>query len=199
MSIAHDAVKAHTYIRKWKTASKPVLLRCDDDKEYVVKGQQAGRMIYNDQVIGKLGKRMEAPVPKVVLVDLPEELINAEPEMSHMTPGVSHGSLFITNSTERENDIMHTDITENVARFARLAALFGWVHANDRQFIYENSRPHLVYSVDHGHFLPKGPAWTVASLNSASSPELDQKIVQALCDRHWPLGRRCRPYGINHR
>jgi hypothetical protein len=33
-----------TYLRSWATASRPVLLECNDRQTYVVKGKQAGRM-----------------------------------------------------------------------------------------------------------------------------------------------------------
>jgi hypothetical protein len=48
-----------------------------------------------------------------------------------------------------------------------LALLFGWTQAGDHPFIYENAPPHLVHSVDHGHFFPNGPDWTVATLEAA--------------------------------
>ncbi len=41
-------VKARTFERGWNTKAQPVLLRCTDGKDYVVKGQNAGRQIVNE-------------------------------------------------------------------------------------------------------------------------------------------------------
>lgn len=53
---------------------------------------------------------------------------------------------------------------ENRQRFAALAVLYGWIPAGDHQLIYRQTAPHLVFSVDHGHFFPGGPNWTVSGL-----------------------------------
>jgi hypothetical protein len=42
------------------------------------------------------------------------------------------------------------------SRFASIAIFYGWLGANDRQFIYGKNAPYKVYSVDHGHFFPNG-------------------------------------------
>jgi len=38
------------------------------------------------------------------------------------------------------------------------------------------SRPNLVFSVDHGHFFPSGPNWTIATLNNTLQPVLNPEI-----------------------
>jgi len=169
-------VTAHTFIKKWPTASQPVLLRCDDDREYVVKGTQAGRMVVNDQIVARLGDLAGAPVGTPALVAVPQALVDAEPEMQHFSAGISHGTEFIVGCSERQS-YEHASESANEPRFAALAYLFGWMHAGDHQFIYENASPHLVHSVDHGHFFPNGPTWDAASLAGAAAPTTDAGIV----------------------
>jgi hypothetical protein len=161
---------AHTFVRKWGTSSSPALFICDDGGQYVVKGVQAGRMIVNDNLAARIGRRIGAPVPDVAIVHVPSELVALEPELSYFTPGPSHGSRFISNT--HDGTVQHT--ATNRARFAILAILFGLVVASDHQFLYENEPPHLVYSADHGHFFPAGPGWTADSLHAAdpASPDL---------------------------
>lgn len=166
---------AETFLRKWETASKPVLLRCDDKNEYVVKGQQAGRMLVNDHVVAKIGILLGAPVPHAAIVQVPSELISAEPEMSHMMPGLSHGSRFVPHCHDGGVQVS----LENRDRFSRLAVLYGLVAASDQQFIYENQAPNLVHSVDHGHFFPGGPQWTTESLKSAPPATPEPSIISA--------------------
>lgn len=160
-------LSAHTYRgKKWGTASKPVVVACDDGNDYVVKGRQNGRMLVNDHVIAVLGAMFDVPVGTVRLVDIPDELIQLEPDLQHMPPGISHGCQLITKCSERAW-IEHVDVGDNRTRFARLAILYGWVDAYDHQLIYSQEKPYPVYSVDHGHFFAGGPNWTVGSLKSA--------------------------------
>ena len=173
-----SSVTALTYLRRWTTASQPVLLSCDDGRDYVVKGSQAGRMTVNDQIVARLGLAMGAPVSRVALIDVLPELIAAQPEMSHVRPGLAHGCEFIPDCTEREG-LMHWDQGDNHRRFSLLSVLYGWVAANDHQYIYSNAPPNVVYSVDHGHFFPSGPDWSIATLRAAPAPSPDATIVSA--------------------
>jgi hypothetical protein len=139
-------VVAQTYLKSWGSASRPVLMGCNDGQDYIVKGRQNERMIVNDRVVGLLGRLLNAPVGQVALVEIPASLIGVEPALSHMPEGVSHGSLSVRNCSEREA-LLLTDEPQNRPRFARLAVLYGWVHAGDQQFIYENAPPHKVHAV----------------------------------------------------
>ncbi len=169
-----DAV-AETYHQRWESDSKPVLVTASDGNDYVVKGIHKGRVLVNDRVVGLLGTLLGAPVGKVALIDVPQELISLQPEMGHMSPGISHGTAFLRGCGDREG-ITHAD-GANRERFARLADLYGWAFASDHQVIYENAPPYTVHSVDHGHFFPGGPNWSEASLAGAGPAQPDQQIV----------------------
>jgi hypothetical protein len=171
---ASAGTTAQTFMQAYSTASRPILVRCDDGREYVVKGSQAGRMLVNDHLVAKLGALLGAPVPEVELVAITPDLIAAQTEMSHMTAGLAHGSRFIPNC----HDGGQHASPENRGRFARLAVLFGLVGASDHQYLHQNDPPHLVYSVDHGHFLPCGPEWTAQSLEQAGPASPDDSVVQ---------------------
>src|SRR5438105_2871848 len=85
-------VTAHTYLQKWSSYSGPVLVKCDNGKDYVIKGKQVGRAICNEQIIGHLGEQIGAPVGKIGLVDIPPELTRSIQDMGHVTPGTAHGT-----------------------------------------------------------------------------------------------------------
>ncbi len=55
--------------------------------------------------------------------------------------------------------------------------LYGWVHASDHQVIYQKASPHLVFSVDRGHFFPGGPDWQIGHLATAPAPQVDDRIT----------------------
>jgi hypothetical protein len=170
-------ITAETYLKEWSSASKPVLLRCNDAQTYVVKGSQNQKMIVNEHVVGRLGELLGAPVAEVEFVDIPQELRQIEPKLSHIGPSIAHGTRFIPDCTERTG-IDHANLKENHDRFALLTVLYSWVQANDHQCIYGKSPPHLVYSVDHGHFFQGGPNWTVHSLTSNHNVQIDPWFSQ---------------------
>jgi hypothetical protein len=169
---------ANTFRKAWGSASRPVMLLCDDRLEYVVKGSQAGRMIFNDHVVAWLGAILGAPTGMPRIIDVPARLIALEPQMAHMASGLAHGTHWVPGCTEAES-IQYTTLPENRGRFAALAVLYGWVSAGNEQFIYKTAPPNLVISVDHGHFFPNGPDWTIDTLAVAPPPQLNPLIAGA--------------------
>lgn len=182
-------IEARTFKRGWQTKAQPALLRCSDGKDYVVKGQNAGRQIVNEQIVSRLGLLLGAPVTEVQIVDI-TKLLEVEKNLNHMATGTAHGALFVPDCFD-SRDLLATSDKENRSRLVFLAVLYGWTGANDRQFLFRNTPPRLVYSVDHGHFFPNSPNWTVQDLldNYYAQPDIflseecsftPQEINQAL-------------------
>lgn len=192
--IAADAAKrpapivAKTFLNKLQSSiSRAFVVKGEDGKKYAVKGMQdrtgAGafdirRPLCNDQIVGRLGRKIGVPVPDVVFIELTKEFIDANPPINYMYPGVCHGQLLMENCSNKEG-VKHADVVDNRQRFAAIAVLYGWIPAGDRQLIYEKTPPYLVYSVDHGHFFPGGPDWTAATLKTAPPPGLFPEVVTA--------------------
>jgi hypothetical protein len=175
-------ITAKTYRnKKWSSRNNPVLLVCGDGGEYVVKGAHYPRDVINDQIVGRLARVIGAPVPEMRLIDVPAELIAANPDMRHIPAGLAHGSQSLyPDCTERLNLEAHLlRLPANRSRLALLAVLYGWVKAGDHQFLYRKSRPELVYSVDHGHFFPGGPEWTLEGLQAVGRAQPDEAIMGA--------------------
>ena len=187
------SLKATDFVRQWGTYSKPVAVLCSDQQKYVLKGlrhdQDQARAIFNDQVAARLGHTCGAPVPKVALVELPQELIGLNPatdQLGHMFAGACHASLYVDQITERVDAFQHCDDGDNRKRFARAGLFQAWLGCSDRQFIYRTVAPFEVYSCDHGHYFPSGPPWTVHTLAAAAPPEVASDLVMAcgLADTH---------------
>jgi hypothetical protein len=176
---AEDPIILITFRSGWNSAARPVLARGIDKCEYVVKGQQAGRQIVNEQVVARLGMAIGAPVGEPCIVEISEELIAEDSRFSYLTPGTAHATLYIPQCSSEREAVNYTNQPENRERFALLILLYGWLYPNDYQFIYKNARPNLVYSVDHGHFFPGGPEWKQHNLLEAASAEIDQRLVLA--------------------
>lgn len=187
------SVKATDFVRQWETYSKPVAVICSDNQKYVLKGlrhdHDQARAIFNDQVAARLGHACGAPVPKVALVELPEELIAINlgaNQLGHMLPGTCHASLYVDQITERVDTFQHCDDGDNRKRFAYTGMFQAWLGCLDRQFIYRTVAPFEVYSCDHGHYFPGGPPWTVHTLAAAGAPVVATDLVMAcgLTDTH---------------
>ena len=179
VAVAQVSINAETFVRAWPSASRPVAVKCADGNTYVVKGSNAGRQAVNDCIAAKLAALVVAPVPPSAMIAIPDELRLATPEMSHLAAGIAHGSRVMEDRTEREA-FSHCDAGDNRQRFAFIAILYGWLGANDRQFICGKKAPFRVYSVDHGHFFgPGNPNWTVASLAAAAAAAPDHETVTA--------------------
>jgi hypothetical protein len=163
---------AVTYIASFATASRPARMTCSDGRVYVIKGAQNGFMLATEQVVAALGRAIGAPVPDTALIDVSAALVGIEPQIAHFAVGLGHGSAWIDDVTDREG-FRYFDQAANRSRFASLGVLYSWMGANDHQFIYQKQPPHLVYSVDHGHFIPGGPNWTSASLAGAPAATMD--------------------------
>ena len=175
LSRPETAISATTFRKGWRTKAEPVLLKCQDGREYVVKGQQAGRQIVNDQITARLGFAIGAPVGEPKIVEVSAELIAIEPRLSHIPSGTAHATLFIPDCFDSW-ELIATSEPKNRSRFVLLAVLYGWVYANDIQFIFNKNPPRLVYSVDHGHFFPGGPNWTECDLIPAPQAELNSYL-----------------------
>ncbi len=163
-----------------RTASKPVRARDVSGDIYILKGVQAGRQIFNDQVVAQLGTLLGAPVAQPFIADV-DAMLTSDPDesqFSYFQPGLAHASLFIHECKDDRDIRRYQGQPENRDRFARLSVLYGWVGAADRQFIYKKQYPNHVYSVDHGNFFPQGPEWTIEDLIQAPEAMLDPEIIK---------------------
>jgi len=129
-------------------------------------------------------------VAEVGLVDVSQELIGLNPDMSHMTPGLAHGSRVVPDCTPGAW-FRYVDVSENRPRWALLAVLYGWMVGAEKQFFYTNQPPHLVYSFDHDAFFPNGPDWSVADLEAAQYSDVDEVIVDQCGLRPAELNSAC--------
>jgi len=123
-----------------------------------------------------------APVTSVSLVYVPVELIESEPMMDGILPGIAHGSLEVQKCSDRIEQVQHLNYLHNRERFASLAALFGLVGDNsDLQFHYTNDEERKVYSFDHGECFPNGEDWTIEFLRDNPPPMTFDRLVDQCC------------------
>jgi hypothetical protein len=194
-SLRPNPVRAVEYRRKpGGSVTAPPLLACDDDEEYWVKHcmvcdgcppasrtDQTGGMV-TDHVVGLLAAKI-APdvVPSVKLIEIGANLITADSRLANACNGLAHGSRNAsTNCTGRTNFMYgpRFRLPANRPRLASLAVLYGLAVARDHQVIFsmEPDSP-LVFSVDHGNFLPGGPTWSARDLLNSEAADLDGAVI----------------------
>ena len=70
-------------------------MRCDDERDYVLKGSQNGRKLVADHVVGRLGQLLGAPVGDTSFATIPDELIAIEPQLADVGAGICHATLWV--------------------------------------------------------------------------------------------------------
>jgi len=172
--------RAQIYTKFFDTASDPRMFKCDDGKHYVLKSNHLGKSVITEQIAGRLGALMGAPVAIVDLVELPQEFAD-EPAIAPMQPGIHHGSRYIEHTGDRRQEISYRDMDVNLPRFSALALFYGWFGVfGDHQVIYRDWPPKEVSSVDHGELFEGGSKWTAESLRAAP-PSTPDELVMKRC------------------
>jgi hypothetical protein len=140
-----------------------------DGRRYWVKtlnGPQGSRVPVTEQLIGRAGAIMEAPTCFVEVIFIPKAFVGWEFRPGYQIQrGFAHASLAVENSVE-EKALSHRNCDENSVRHAGYFAMYDWCWGDDLQGLLSLDRDNEFHSHDHGHFLPGGPAWDVASLKA---------------------------------
>ena len=140
----------------------------DDGQRYwckVLNNPQGPRVLANEQIVGRLGTLIGAPVCEVDLVYIPAALAGWEfrPGLQ-LAEGWAHGSLAVEPVTETRTfeDRAQDD---NARRHAGICALHDWMGGSDCQWLIRGANREY-HSHDHGHYFPSGPDWTTAALQA---------------------------------
>jgi hypothetical protein len=148
------------------------LIAADDGRRYWCKAlnnRQSPRVPITEQIVGRLGRLIGAPVcePQLVLLDgvAGFEFVSgriAEPKWAH-------GSLALDPALEIRILENRSD-DENRRRHAGIFALHDWLAGSDPQWLYATAEDNAFYSHDHGFYLT-GPDWTDLSLAQSADVE----------------------------
>ena len=192
-------IRAHSFVWRWDSKTWPVALRCSDGQRYVVKAIQRrpecpNRVIVSDQIASRLGAMLGAPVGAPALVDVPQDLIDAEPEMAHMEPGLAHATRWIPNC----QDLMFRPGVggPNRLRALLIGVLWGWCEMeHDHQLIREKQPPQLLHAVDHGSVFPGMHEWCIRALRAPPPARLDAWISTGCTFSETECADACPPLG----
>jgi len=134
------------------------------DKAYVkpLTSPQGPRVCLNEFVISAMGQLIGAPVCVVRLVEIAADLAG-DYYGTAVAAGIASASLEVPGVLEGR-DFVHRSEDDNQRRHAGVVALVDWCWGADNQWLYQGSDDNRIWSHDHGHYFPGGPAWTVDGL-----------------------------------
>ncbi|MFL5757785.1 MAG: HipA family kinase [Chloroflexota bacterium] len=160
-------VTATRYVTPFREGgSVPALMEADDDGMYVVKFRGAGqgpKALVAEIVAGELARRLDLPVPEIVLVDLDPALGRAEPdveiqELLERSAGTNVGLDFLPGSLPFDAAAGSPPAPELAAAIAWFDALVTNVDRSPRNvnLLVWHGRLHLI---DHGAALYVQHTW----------------------------------------
>lgn len=170
-----DAVKAVMPLRPSTAGSSgSFMVLGDNEVRYWCKSLnnfQSPRLPVTEQIVGRLGKLIEAPVCECTLIAL-DEIAGWEirPGTSRLVePGYAHGSRAIEPTLETRELKFRSD-DDNRRRHCGLYALSDWLYCGDLQWLRATDEDNAYYSHDHGFFLT-GLEWTKDSLAACGADQ----------------------------
>lgn len=126
---------------------------------------QSERATLADAIIGSVAPLIEAPVCTAAILEYPQG--RSAVEMANgvtLEPGYYHGSLEVGSALDSW-EVEHSTRDDNERRWTRMAALWDWCWGGDAQWLYAQTHDYMLYSHDHGHYLPGvDHDWTVDDL-----------------------------------
>jgi len=163
----------------------------DDSERYWCKSLnnfQSVRLPITEQIVGRLGDLIDAPVCRCRVVSL-DEIVGWEIRQGTgrlVEVGYAHGSRAVEPTLEtRELKFRGDD--DNRRRHCGLYALCDWLYCGDPQWLRATDEDNAYYSHDHGFFLT-GLDWTRESLANCGT---NQGPITLVADQLDPdeLGR----------
>lgn len=168
-----------TTTRVVESFTRPVLALAADGSEWLLKGPwredwaadapKVRRSLVAEQVVARLGRLLDAPVPEAALVVLTEQLRSQQAALAHLELGWLHASRWLRGASPVLRSPSERAVPRDDA--AALAVLLGWCEAHDAQFVVTNS-PSRLWGIDFGAYLADGFRWSVASLEAHAFDEV---------------------------
>lgn len=173
-----NTVIAVQHIRKMRGGAQSHLMRCSNDRFYVVKfrnNPQHPRVLFNEMFASKLAQRVGLPVAGSVIVEVTRQLIERTPELNIQLvdctvacqAGLQFGSEYVVNPlTGQCIDYLPVEMLKRVwglSSFGLILALDKWTGNTDaRQAIFwrtKNRRTYNLAFIDQGYCF-NGGDWT---------------------------------------
>lgn len=171
-----EHIYAVQHVRRMRGGSQAHLLRASDNHFYIAKFQnnpQDVRILANEYLATRLIRLLGLPAPEVVIIDVPEWLIQNSPELKidigggllrPCASGPQFGSRYVSDPlTTAVFDYLPESILKRIANihdFARVLAFDKWTGNSDgRQAVFtkeSNQRRYKAWFIDQGYCFNAG-------------------------------------------
>jgi hypothetical protein len=146
------------------------LARCSDGQRWWIKSQnqmQGGKVIVTENIVGRVGALVGAPVCDVAVVRIPSAIAGWEFRPGQrLVEGFAHASRDVPDVIQEGTLLFRAD-DDNARRHVGIYALYDWCWGGDNQWLYCTTDENRIHSHDHGWYLPDvGNDWTEASLTA---------------------------------
>jgi hypothetical protein len=132
--------------RSAQGVTRPFLCRGDDGNQYFVKGHGAGRRaLIAEWLAGQLGLRLGLPIPPLIQVFIPPELVrfSAREDIGELGASVGFGSKVV----ESVDELTYPFIEQVDAQLRAKILLFDWWVCNgDRTLSADGGNPNLLWT-----------------------------------------------------
>lgn len=176
------ALTATAPIRRLRGGSQALLMSASDGNSYVTKfrnNPQHIRVLANELLACRLGKWLGLSVPRVEIIDVPQELIERYPDTmriesaGHTMPyesGLQLGSCYVAKDEPVLEYLPESmlDRVDNIREFAQMLVLDKWTgNADGRQVVFTralmNRRRYTATFIDQGYCFNAGE-WSFPDL-----------------------------------
>ncbi len=154
---------------------------------------QGQRVPITEQIVGRAGALIGAPTCVVRTIEISPDFAGWEFRPgATLLAGVAHASLNV-EPVVQTGSLTHRSDDDNARRHAQIFGLYDWCWGGDPQWLVALAEENRFYSHDHGHFLPNGPNWFAATLETnvdaahefaeagdAITPELGREVSATL-------------------
>jgi hypothetical protein len=172
-----------TALNKAPTAADPWFFTADDGNTYLVKLAAHDRCAFNEAFFGRLAKSLTLPVPDVVTIEIDQDLVDDDPELSAVKypAGLHVGVSRLPNGTvDLRGGILRllgpSLVIDNADALPGTAVFSAWIDdhdhvANDGNWMLQpvGGNHYVVWMIDFGHAL-RGPHWTAGALAANAVP-----------------------------
>lgn len=186
-----EYIYATRYIRTITTGlSKPVVLKANDNNEYVVKfvteNYSKNKVLINDIICSRLAKKVGIFVPNVEKLYIPEILINVDDVLKArgVTEGLHFASLYYKNTVGFLGESLLKNIVK-IDQIPKIIAFDLWVGNDDRannpgNLLFTTEQNSRVIAIDYGNSF-NGPDWDSFDLNDdIIMPPFDGEVYSCL-------------------
>jgi hypothetical protein len=179
------------------TGCSPIMMAASDGNVYWVKPQHNphGQLsLVAERIVAAAAAYLGAPIADSTLLTIPDGWHDSRyPSANNLIhPGTAHASRVVDGTLIEDTELKFVRNDGNSERAPAYVALWEWCWGDDRQWAYNKSLDHQMWTFDHGLWLGGGGEWAIEDLPSSAKlsngwdggvNNMDASVFLGLADR----------------